>query len=304
MYWLFSTDAAYLPLAAMFVLAAMVSIVYSHSSRGIVLAAAFTSLSILTWQANIFVVPTMLLLLATVRAGSVARRLVVFVIALGLIVGSAYTLTAFASHGVIGPKALWAWFTNYSENGTLPVWGVWAPDRIRTAAGSAVGSLVPVPLAVKVTGITRSIQLERIAVDIALIALIFIFLLAALKIRMKSIWFLLGYALFIPFIIWWDPFPPFPPVWFVVPNIFLAGLLSCGLQPWLRRKYMSGIVPMCLLAIAGANFVTTIRPRHSRLGPDRTMARVAEHMQLRDTFIAAEWWLDGLSGDTSMAGRL
>jgi len=294
MYWVFSTDAAYLPLAAAFVLAAIVCIVYSRSWRGVVLASLFTSLSILTWQANMFVVPAMMVLLMLSDHRPVVRHLVTFVAAVGMIVGCVYIITAFESHGLIGPAALWTWFTNYSENGTLPMWGVWSLDRTKIAAVSAVNSTVPILLAVRPGDITASTQLGRIAVDIALIALTVLFALAAFKIRLKSLWFLFGYLLFVPFIVWWDPFPP---VWFLIPNTFLAGFISCGLEPWLRRKYIGPIIALCILVIAGANFVTTIRPRHFLFGPDRTMAQcVAEQMNPRDMFLAVQWgWPDYLT---------
>jgi hypothetical protein len=117
--------------------------------------------------------------------------------------------------------------------------------------------------------------------------------LAALKIRGQSVLYLLGYALFIPFIVWWDPFEP---KWFLIPNIFFAGFLSCGLQPWLRRKATAVIVVSCALAIGVTNFVTTIRPRHTQIGTDRTVAQcVAGHMKAADVFIASEWgWPDYL----------
>jgi hypothetical protein len=150
--------------------------------------------------------------------------------------------------------------------------------------------------------ISRSVQLGRIAVDFACVAFAFLLVLAVLKPRLQSIWSLFGYALFIPFIVWWDPFVP---KWFFVPNIFLAGFLTCGLQPWLHRKWIGAVIGICTLAIAAANFVTTIRPRHMRPGPDRTMAQcVAEHMQAQDLLIAAEWgwpdYLDYLHGRTEL----
>jgi hypothetical protein len=293
-YWIFSTDAAYITVAGMFALAAMVCIAYGQSLPSIAAAGVLTSLSILTWQASVFLIPAILALMVAPGKWRPLRRMGVFILAVGVPAGAVYIVSAFALHGMMGPRAFWTWLTSYSEGGTLPLWGIWNTERIGTASVSAVRSIVPLLLAVRPTEITRSMQLGRVAVDFALLSLVLVIILAGLKIRLKSIWFLLGYALFIPFIVWWDPFEP---KWFLIPNIFFAGFLSCGLQPWLHRKRMGSIVVLCTLTIAGANFVTTIRPRHKNLGPARSIAQcVADHLQTGDGFVAAEWgWPDYLN---------
>ena len=99
--------------------------------------------------------------------------------------------------------------------------------------------------------------------------------------------FLAGYILFLPFIIWWDPYEP---KWFLVPNIFLAAFLASSLAPWLGHKYVRVVIFGSVVAIAATNFITTIRPRHTKLGPDREMAQcVAEHMTSYDLFLSAQW---------------
>lgn len=292
-YWMFSTDVAYVTLAALLVLAALVCITCSNSSKSIVAAGILVSLSILTWQAGIFLVPAMLLFVGVRGNRPLLRHAALLTITIGLVTGLAYAITAFALGGVMGPAALFTWLTNYSEGGTLPLWGVWDSGRIESAAISAVRSVVPVLLAVWPSEVSRSVQLGRIAVDIALIGAAVLMLLAAWKARVNSWRFILGYAFFIPFIVWWDPFEP---KWFLVPNIFLAGFLSCGLQPWLHHKRAAPVVILCGLAIAGANFMTTVRPRHNQPGLARSTAQcVADHMKVQDAFLAAEWgWPDYL----------
>src|SRR5262245_17737521 len=56
-YWLFSTDAAYVIMAAAFILAAMVCAVYGQSGKAAAAAAVSASLAVLTWQASVFVIP-------------------------------------------------------------------------------------------------------------------------------------------------------------------------------------------------------------------------------------------------------
>jgi hypothetical protein len=102
-----------------------------------------------------------------------------------------------------------------------------------------------------------------------------------------------AYVCFIPFIVWWDPGSH---KWFLIPNIFLAAVLVRGLGPWLQHRYAAVDIVACILIIAGTNFITTIRPRHFDLGPDRRMAEcVSQHMRSSDLFLAAEWgWPDYL----------
>jgi len=148
-------------------------------------------------------------------------------------------------------------------------------------------------LAVPLSEISRSVQKGRVAVDLAMFAVVITSVLAILKLNYRAIGFLVGYALFIPFILWWDPFDP---KWFFIPNAFLCGFFVCCLQPYLHRLSTAAIVIGCVFLIALSNFATTIWPRHRRLGPDRTMAQcVAEQMVPRDAFVAAEWgWPDYL----------
>jgi hypothetical protein len=152
---------------------------------------------------------------------------------------------------------------------------------------SALRSITPVLLAAGPSDFNRDVQLGRIAVDLSLVALGGLFVLAALKTKRAGLHFLAGYAVFLPFIVWWDPYEP---KWFVLPNIFLAGFLASGLAPWLDHKYARIAVAGSVLAIAGTNFVTTIFPRHNELGPDRAMARcVADRMSPKDLFVSAQW---------------
>jgi hypothetical protein len=62
-WWVFSTDAMYIPVAAMFVAAALAVFMKSKSSASLLVCGGLTGLSILTWQANIFLVPSILIAL-------------------------------------------------------------------------------------------------------------------------------------------------------------------------------------------------------------------------------------------------
>ena len=290
-YWVSSTDVLYVTIAGMFAAAAVACVLRARSIRAILIAGIFAALSVFTWQGSLFLVPALLFVvpkhLRTIRSAAV------LLCSSGLLVLAVYVAVAFSSRGLIGPRELWTWFTHYSENNTLPVWGVWQPERVPIAAVSALNSVAAVRLAAGVRELFERVQLGRVAVDCSLLAFSALMTLGIARARTNAILFLAAYLCFLPFIIWWDPGSH---KWFLVPNIFLAAFLVCGIGPWLQHKYATIAVTGCLLVIAGTNFITTIRPRHFNLGRERRMAEcVAEHMRSRDLFLAAEWgWPDYL----------
>jgi hypothetical protein len=299
-YWYFSTDAGYVGLAGVLVLAALLSAV-----RGWTWTASIAgTLAVLTWQANVFAIP----LIATLTRRSAppsprrrgtslksfpllvgeraAERRVRVAIATSFLVILAYVIMALFQ-GYYTPSAIVHWVSTYGEGSSLPLWGTWRWHRIPAASVSALRSVVPILLAARPTELTQHVQLGRIAVDIALIAFVVLLGLAALRANRSALVFLAGYFIFLPFIVWWDPYEP---KWFLVPNILLAVFLSLSLEPWLRPKYLRLIVVGSVLTIAATNFVTTIRPRHAQLGHDREMAQcVAGKMNNDDIFVSAEW---------------
>src|SRR2546427_482002 len=151
----------------------------------------------------------------------------VFAITALLLSGAAYTLVAFANNGLMRPLTLLSWLSSYGEGGTLPMWGKWELSRIAIAVGSALRSVLPVPLAVPISEIGWSVQRGRVAVDLALLGF---FALVA------PFWFVIAYCCFMPFIVWWDPYEP---KWFLIPNIFAFGFFACALQPWLSLNVVN-----------------------------------------------------------------
>ncbi|PYR99681.1 MAG: hypothetical protein DMG16_17245 [Acidobacteria bacterium] len=296
-YWLFSTDATYVTLAAMFASASVAVLLAAHSPVHTIAAGLLTALAILTWQASVFLIPALIMVCLYCRADlghqTRARYTLLYTATACLVAGLAYVCLAFWQHGIMGVSALARWLTSYGETGTLPMWGKWDEGRTVIALRSALSSILPLPLAVPLTEIRWGIQRGRIAVDVALLGFGFLGLLAGLKTQAKAICFLLGYAIFLPFIIWWDPFEP---KWFLVPNLFLAAFFSTSLVPWFQNRYVSVAITGILLCVAATNFITTIRPRHNDIGPFRHMAQcVAENLRPNDLFLAAEWgWPDYL----------
>lgn len=288
--WLFSTDVAYITMAGMFASASAALTLYSRSPVAAAAAGLLTALSILTWQASIFLIPALVLLSIQMKH---AKYAAIYTAAAVIVAGLTYIIVAAARHDITSVASFAGWFTTYGEGGTLPMWGRWEAQRFHIALGSALKSILPIPLAVPLSQISLNVQLGRIAVDLALVGFGLLGMLAAMKTSARSLRFLGAYLLFLPFIVWWDPFDP---KWFFVPNLFFAGFFACALTPWFRNRYASLFILGTLFFMAATNFVTTIGPRHRDVGPDRRMAQcVAENMRPNDLLLAAEWgWPDYL----------
>jgi hypothetical protein len=205
-----------------------------------------------------------------------------------------YAVAAFSSRGLLTPAAAFHWLTSYNEeSSTLAIWGAWDFARVPVALNTAISSLVPLPLGAGLDELLQGVQMGRIAVDIAAVALFAMLILAGLKTRSTGLRFLAAYLCFLPFIAWWDASSH---KWFLVPNIFLAAFALLGLAAWSSRRIAALAFSIGVFGIALTNFITTIQPRHFSTGPDRPIAAcVASHMEPRDLFVATEWgWPDYL----------
>lgn len=290
-YWVSATDVLYVTLAGMFAAAALTCVMRAAPDGWMVAAGILAALSIFTWQGCLFLLPALLLMLPkgfrTIRSASL------FLFSAGLLTAFVYVVAAFASRGAMGPRDLWAWFTHYSENATLAIWGTWEPRRVPVAALSALDSITAVRLAAGLSELFHGVQLGRIAVDCSVLAFSVLMIAGVAKARSAALRSLAAYFCFFPFIVWWDAGSD---KWFLVANIFLAAFLVCSLDALLQRKYAKLGVTVCIVVIAATNFMTTIRPRHFDAGRDRRIAQcVAGHMGPADLFVAAEWgWPDYL----------
>src|SRR4029079_17353194 len=106
-YWVSSTDVFYVPLAGMFAAAALACGLHARSTTWLVAAGVLTGLSILTWEASIFLIPALLLLLPP-RARPL-RSSAVFTGTVIACAGAIYAATAISSRGPLGPGAAWKW---------------------------------------------------------------------------------------------------------------------------------------------------------------------------------------------------
>ena len=150
-YWLFSTDATYVTLAAMFASASVAVLLAAHSPVHTIAAGLLTALAILTWQASVFLIPALIMVCLYCRADlghqTRARYTLLYTATACLVAGLAYVCLAFWQHGIMGVSALARWLTSYGETGTLPMWGKWDEGRTVIALRSALSSILPLPLA-------------------------------------------------------------------------------------------------------------------------------------------------------------
>lgn len=302
-YWTFSTDAYYVTPSAAAVIGALIVFFVKPqpTCSGVILLGVLTSLSILFWQANVFLVPIMLLaLLWKGKARGRQASLVhagLFLSITAAIVGTFYLGVGTRFFGVTRVSDLMAWLLSHEGKGHVSLWGAWSLDRIPTALRTALASFIPVWEGLGLSTIMRgTIPWDRLLAPLSLLAMLTLgaaTLLAVIRKRTAIIgspalltWLLLGYCVYIPFIIWWDPFEP---KWFVVPNIFLVAAMGVVWGGENKPRYLLSIGVM-VAVIGAANFTYTIWPRHSRPNAYLQLAACfVENTDSQDTVILTDW---------------
>lgn len=300
--WSFSTDIYYIPLAAAFSAGAFASSLYSPRIAASLLTGLCCAFAILTWQACVFLVPMIAISpLVNHREQPFRDRLsAVAVIAgtCGVILSLCYLSVAFFVYGHRNLPAIISWLTNYG-GARLPVWGTWSPDRIVPAGISAIASIIPLWSGLGLRHLlSGSLPIDKIPTLLSLLALMG---LAGMSIwhavRWRHLpyrqfgWIGATYAIFLPFIIWWDPYEP---KWFVVPNLFLAAAIAVVWgSPALSRPtiFLAGA---CILLIGLGNFQAAIWPRATVPNPNIEQAAcVAQHLRAGDVFLETDWSFGG-----------
>jgi hypothetical protein len=306
-YWVFSIDVYYVTPSAAAVLGAVnvLTSLYAQPDplrrRAVGLAAigVLNALAILFWQANIFLVPVILIALFFRFRSSRGRGLgemALYLVSMGLLVSATYF--------VVGVLVLqnWPldrfvhWFTSYSAQ--LPIWGRLEPSRITSVIVTATASLVPVWEGLGLRSLMYGvIEDGKLLPQLSLLALIILILvptvllvvkrktLPANRLRLLGL-IMLGYWIFVPFNTWWDPFEP---KWFVVPNIALWAALAIAWDLVVPRLTRITLLPVIVVVIASANLVATIWPRHAQ--PDanlQTATCIATSMQQQDLFVSTD----------------
>jgi hypothetical protein len=298
-HWVFSTDVHYIPLATMLAGAALAGAV---ASAGALSRSAATGvlagLATLAWQANVFLLPALAIGMYRGAAANARLRSTGLFLAVASSVVLAGYLAAGAAAGVTDSVGeLVRWGTSYKGAGHMAItrWGVLSPERTVTAARSWVSSVVPIWDGLGLRALLRGdILPDKLLPQLSLVALSLLLIasLARLIARLRDAdglfavgWMLAAFALYLPFIVWWDPFEP---KWFMVPNMFLAGALAALWRCMRRREAI--LLWACVAVVAAANFSNTVWPDHTRPNPNLTLAQcVARQLRPADLFVVSDW---------------
>ena len=286
-FWRFSTDAHYIvPAAAMVLLALLVASRPPHSRWTVALLACCTALAILIWQANVFLVPAIVLAL-TQREGP-RGRIVLFLGALGAIVVATYVVVGFRAFHLHSLQAFATWVSSHGSRGAVPLWGQWSIDRIPLATRGSLGSILALRTPAGGDTMLTVLAWAALAVLIGLTILV-----ATRRVTTpgptarRFSWLTAGYASYMAFVVWFDPRDI---KWFVIPNLFVFAVLA---QVWaltVRGRTESLVIAACVAVIAVANFTNVIWPGHMRSNPNLELARCfAAHAGPQDTVVVTDW---------------
>ena len=299
-FWYFSTDVSYISLAALFAAAAIAVFLRAESNWSAAVAGILAGLAVLTWQANALLIPVIvicaLLLKPSGNNHSLLAKTAVSVASSLLLTVVTYVAVGIFVYGQRTPVELLRWFFRYGTGLTLPMWGQWSLARVSSAFGTLLSSILPVNPRLVMGEFPDLAPPSNAAYQWSLLALVLLGGLLAIQLitnarKSKSAvrvvaWAFASYAIYLGFIIWWDPFEP---KWFLIPNLFLGMVMvaCCGPRPATLTKSLLLILTMI---IATATFSSTIWPRHSEEKRPMRLARcVASKMSGEDLFLATDW---------------
>jgi hypothetical protein len=304
-YWKFSVDVSYIAPAALAVSAALLVLLRpEHTRRSAAASGLAIGLGILSWQANVFLLP--LACWRLLRHGT--PRLACAAVGLGVcatVVGTTYAAVAALGFGRRTPVEILAWVTAHGSDfaGRAPMWGKWGPDRLAAAATSAVASFVPVWQGL---GLRRLLSGDpdpgKLLGQLSLLALVLMATWTAMRALRRpfrsqpgaraAVELFLAYAAYWPFIVWWEPYET---RWFVIPNLLLiAGMASAWTTVAAGNALRLARLGLGIAVIGAANFTSTIWPYHTVANPRLGIAECfARHATEADAFVPTDWnWLD------------
>jgi len=307
-YWTMSTDVYYLSLSAMFVAAALAVFLHAKSAAGFAACGVLAGFAILSFQANVFLLPG--LSAAFFFGGSVTgnritvRNLAVLWASAIILVGTVFVSVGILVYDRAAPLELVQWGSSYTGK-ALPMWGNWSPGRFLTIVGTSFKSIIGMELWMFQFFQRRfnNGQIPGWVPFLGALAVAAVLLLAFRGGSSKRVndtriaaWLLILYFLYIPFFIWWDATEP---RWFNLSNIFVAGLVGIIASRWSEWAYFKFALPAILIVLGGINLATSAYPRHFLPStPLRMAACVADQMGEGDLFLATEWnwagYLDSL----------
>jgi hypothetical protein len=299
-YWTLSTDVYYFSMSAMFVAASLAAFVRPESGWSFAVCGLLTGLSILACQANVVLIPgfTVALLFRdpSPRLRTVIHRAALIWISAGAVVAPAFAGTGILVYGQHSVAGVLNWGSRYSGN-RLPMWGAWwPPSRLLDTAGSAFKSILGMDFWM-FRFFLKHLRNGELPAWVAPLGFVILAcgLTAAFRrgtaVRSeetrKALWLLILYCAYLPFVAWWESIEP---RWFIMPNIFLAGLTAIVWSRWSDWRYFKFALPASVVILGSLNLAISAGPKHfERSTPTEMAACVADHMKENDLFLATEW---------------
>ncbi len=304
-WWRFSTDISYIIPAAACVAGSLAFLSQSPPTKfSLAGAGCCAALSILFWQANIFLLPAFLVILFWDRHPLTGQarfmQFLSFIVPFGILVGVVYILVPVCLFGCNCVFDVFNWTVCHGSDdcGRPPMWGCWGCDRFKPLLHSAISSFIPLWQGLGLRGLLHGdIQIRKIPALLSLLSLLVLggwtlyWLQQIVRERkpIKAILLLLfAAASYLPFILWWDPFEP---KWFVIPNLLLIAACAMIWSIGIDQNHKKWVIPGVFIAlIAIANFTSTIWPAHACENPEMQVARsFTEHLTAADAFIPTDW---------------
>jgi len=317
-FWTFSTDAYYMTPAALTVTLMIYSCILKNRLTAIIMS-IFASTAILFWQANIFLIPIVLGIYYLNNPDRSSRdrikNLALFLSVLCLIIAAVYLFTGIFGMGFDSISDFKNWILSHSsgKSGGTVRWGRWGWARPSILAKSALGSHIPIQNGMQLSQVLDGkLPDKRMLSWLALVLFTYMGLVTIIK-ALLSLFrgnkgftvgsvALAGYLLFLPFLLWWDPYEP---KWFVIPNILV---LFAYASFWKNKTGNVHYIAMILLIVFNtlAVYQTHIQPRHENYNREVGKAYCySRHATERDLYISSFWnwfnyaeYFDGFKGRT------
>jgi hypothetical protein len=294
-FWNWSTNVAYIGMATMLAVGSLVLAWQAKKGFLLVLAGIVAALSVLAWQPNIFLLPSLLAAFNGPLASTEERikQSSLLLVVFGLTLSASYA--AVAGSVLIGnPLSVLERLTSYGGTQTLS-WGRWGWERCgelaRTWIHSALGWISLQPQWFFSPPVRFNTVFPRLA-PWALAVFILVPLIKGLRPmrEWRTLWCLLGLISYLPFAVWWDPFET---KWLMVANVFVA-LLAARMWSCVSSRIGSFIAATAVLVLCVSNLSLYGIPGHTQLSANYQIGEcVGRRLSPSDLYIATDWaWGD------------
>jgi hypothetical protein len=294
-FWKWSTNVAYISMAAMLVALALAQLWSKTAPRTLVITGIIGALSALAWEANIFLLPV---LIVGVRLRFESwrewlRSSMYLAAAWAGTLGFAYAVLVY-EWSLPNLRSMVKFLVTWGGGNPGPGWGHWGWDRVgkfaQTWIHSVIGSIALQPSWFLAPPVRFNTTLPRLA-PIALMILFAVPVLLFLRRWMNpmGLFFLFGIAAYLPFVIWWDPLET---KWLLVPNIFLA-LFVARFWSRLPEKFIragSAVLLSAVTVLTVSNVAVYGLPEHTRRSEEQKAGDcVGTRLRPADLYLDPEW---------------